>query len=117
MLTGKGDLPDMTDEKDTQEKPLEKMTATELREVAKKIPEIKGASGMKKDELLSAIKKAGGIEEEVVTKEDSTVKGLKGSIKEMKKKRADAIESGDSKNAKIFKKRISRLKKRTRRSA
>lgn len=104
----------MTDEKDTQEKPLEKMTATELREVAKEIPEIKGASGMKKDELLSAIQKASGVEEEVVTKGSSTINGLKSSIKEMKKKRADAIESGDSKTAKIMKRRISRLKKRTR---
>ena len=58
----------MTDEKETQEKPLEKMTATELREVAKEIPEITGASGMKKEELISAIKKARGIEEKVVAK-------------------------------------------------
>ena len=128
----------MTDEKETQEKPLEeeetpleaeetpleeeekpldKMTATELREVAKGIPGITGASGMKKDELLSAIKKARGIEEEVVTKRDGAVKELKSAIKELKKKRAEALESGDSKNAKIYKRRISRLKKRTRRSA
>jgi len=104
----------MTDKKETQEKPLEKMTATELREVAKEIPEITGASGMKKADLLSAIKKARGIEEEVVTTGDRTVKELKSSNKEMKKKRADAIESGDLKNAKILKRRISRLKKRTR---
>ena len=51
----------MTDEKETQEKPLEKMTATELREVAKEIPEITGASGMKKDELATVRNKRVGF--------------------------------------------------------
>jgi hypothetical protein len=107
----------MTDEKETQEKPLEKMTATELREVAKAMPEITGASGMKKEELIRAIKKARGIEEKTVAKSDASVKELKGSIKELKKKRAVALEGGDAKNAKILKRRISRLKRRTRRQA
>jgi hypothetical protein len=115
-LTRKGDLPDMTEEKTTEEKPLEKMTATELREIAKKTPEIKGTSGMKKAELFSAINKARGVKDEVVTKSDGSVRDLKRSIKELKKKRADAIESGDSKNATILKRRISRLKRKTRRS-
>jgi len=106
----------MTEEKTTKEKPLEKMTATELREIAKEIPEIKGASGMKKAELFSAINKARGVKEEVVTKSDGSVRDLKRSIKELKKKRADAIESGDLKNATILKRRISRLKRKTRRS-
>ena len=103
--------------KEVKEKPLEKMTAKELREVGKELPEITGVYGMNKAELISAIKKARGIEEEVVTKSDGAVKELKSVIKELKKKRAEALESGDSKNAKIFKRRISRLKKRTRRSA
>lgn len=107
----------MTEEKAEKEKPLEKMTATELREIAKEIPEITGASGMKKAELISAVKKARGIEEDVIITKDSSVRELKRTIKELKKKRAEAVESGDSKNAVILKKRISRLKKKTRRSA
>ncbi len=107
----------MTEEKTTEEKPLEKMTATELREIAKKIPEIKGVSGMKKAELLSAVKKARGIKEEKVTKSGGSVRDLKRSIKELKKKRADAIENGDLKTATILKRRISKLKRKTRRSA
>ena len=106
----------MTEKKTTEEKPLEKMTATELREIAKEIPEIKGTSGMKKAELFSAINKSRGVKDEVVTKSDGSVRDLKRSIKELKKKRADAIESGDSKNATILKRRISRLKRKTRRS-
>ena len=38
-----------------KEKPLEKMTAKELREVALEIPEIEGVHAMKKEELLEAI--------------------------------------------------------------
>jgi hypothetical protein len=49
------EMSDATQEKETPpEKALEKMTAKELREVAAGIPEITGAHGMKKDELLSA---------------------------------------------------------------
>ena len=48
----------------TEEKPLDKMTVKELREVGKEIPELTGVTAMKKDELLAAIKKARGIEDE-----------------------------------------------------
>ena len=44
-----------------KEKPLEKMTVKDLREMAKEMPEIVGVHGMKKDELISAIKKVKGI--------------------------------------------------------
>lgn len=41
----------------TKEVDLEKMNVTELREMASKIPEIKGEHSMKKEELIKAIKK------------------------------------------------------------
>ena len=47
--------------KEIKEKPLEKMTVKELREIAKEIPEITGVSGMNKAELFSAIQTAKGI--------------------------------------------------------
>ena len=47
--------------KDAKEKPLEKMTATELRGIAKETPGITGAHGMNKAELLAEIRKARGI--------------------------------------------------------
>ena len=51
----------MGDEKTiAKEKPLEKMTVIDLREMAKEIPEITGVHGMKKDDLIGAIKKAKG---------------------------------------------------------
>ena len=43
--------------KEAKEKPLEKMTAKELRDLAKEIPGITGAHGMNKPELLTEIKK------------------------------------------------------------
>jgi cell division protein FtsX len=45
-----------------KEKPLEKMTAKELRAIALEIPEIEGVHAMKKEELLEAIRKSRGVE-------------------------------------------------------
>ncbi|NNL42079.1 MAG: transcription termination factor Rho, partial [Desulfobacterales bacterium] len=47
-------------DKKTKEKPLDKLTVKELREIAKEIPEITGVHGMNKAELLDAIEKAKG---------------------------------------------------------
>ena len=43
-----------------EEKDLEKLTATKLREIAKQYDEITGASAMKKEELIIAIRTARG---------------------------------------------------------
>ena len=102
---------------ETTEKPLEKMTVKELREVAKDIPGIVGVHGMKKDELLVAIKEARGIKDEPVKKADASVKDIKDKIRALKAQRQAAIESKDKKMATIYKRKISRLKKKTRRAA
>ena len=49
------------EKKEFTEKPLDKMTVTELREIALEIPGITGVHGMKKPELLEAVKAAKGI--------------------------------------------------------
>jgi hypothetical protein len=103
--------------KEAKEKPLEKMTAKELREVAIEMPEITGVHGMNKPELINAIKLAKGIEIESVKKTDSTVREIKGKIKEFKAKRETLLESNDNKMAAIYKRRIIRLKKKTRKAA
>ena len=105
------------DKADVQEKPLEKMTVKELREMAKVIPGISGVHGMKKDELLVAIKEAKGLKEEPVKKVDSSTSELKSKIRSLKVQRQAALESKDKKMASIYKRRISRLKKKTRRKA
>ena len=105
------------DKADVKDKPLEKMTVKELREIAKDIPGITGVHGMKKDELLVAIKEAKGIKEEPVKKADSSKTELKAQIKSLKAQRQAALEAKDKKMATIYKRRISRLKKKTRRKA
>ena len=100
-----------------KEKPLEKMTVKELREMAKNIPGITGVHGMKKDDLIVEIKKAKGIKEEPIKKADASIADLKQKIKALKVQRREALEAKDKKNATIFKRRISRLKKKTRRAA
>ena len=77
------------------DKPLDKMTAKELREMAIGLPGITGAHGMNKPELISAIKQAKGIPEETV----------------MTKK------TDDAKMATRYRRQISKLKKKTRRAA
>ena len=102
---------------DAKEKPLEKMTVKELREIAKEIPGITGVHGMKKDELIVEVKKARGIKDEPVKKADASIADLKQKIKALKAQRREALEAKDKKKATIFKRRISRLKKKTRRAA
>jgi len=112
-------------EKVEKEKPLDKMTATELRELAREIPDITGAHAMKKEQLLEAIKKAKGIEDEkpVKTKEkealkrEVSVKELKGKIVLLKDEKKAARQSKDRKKVNILRRRINRLKKRSRKVA
>jgi len=98
-------------------KPLEKMTVKELREMAKEMPEISGVHGMKKEELIVAIKEVKGIKDEPAKKKDASIAEMKKKIKEFKSQRRACLEANDRKMATIFKRRISRLKKKTRRAA
>lgn len=99
-----------------KEKPLEKMTAKELRELALTIPNISGVHGMNKEELIATIKEARGITED--KKANATnVRDVKAQIQELKQKKTQAHESGDQKSYDLLRKKISRLKKRTRRAA
>jgi chromosome segregation ATPase len=100
-----------------KEKPLDKMTVKELREMAKDIPGITGVHAMKKDQLIVEIKKAKGIKDEPIKKADASIADLKQKIKALKAQRREALEAKDKKKATIFKRRISRLKKKTRRAA
>lgn len=103
--------------KEAKEKPLEKMTSKELRDVAKEIPEITGVHGMNKPELISAIKQARGIVEDTAKKSSSSVREIKKKTKELRAKREAALKANDNKMATIYRRRIIRLKKRTRRAA
>lgn len=103
--------------KQAKEKPLEKMTATELRELSKEIDGIVGAHGMNKPELISAIKKSRGIEETAGAQKSADIREIKKKIKELKIKRENAVEKEDANMASILRKKIIRLKKKTRKAA
>jgi hypothetical protein len=100
-----------------KEKPLEKMTAKELRDVALTIPEITGVHGMNKEEVLSAIKKARGIKEASGKKGDRSMRQLKEKIKELRGKKLESQEKNDKKAIDQLRRRIGRLKKKTRKAA
>ena len=110
-----------------KEKPLEKMTAKELREMALGLPGVHGVHAMKKEELITAIRAAKGItepepkrEKKVFVKKERvilTVAQLKQKVKELRAKREELLQQKDLKSAYILRKRISRLKKKTRRAA
>jgi DUF438 domain-containing protein len=93
------------------------MTVKELRKMAKEMPGIAGVHAMKKEELIVAIKDAKGIKTAPVKKADATIAVLKKKIKAMKAERQAALQAKDRKMATIYKRRISRLKKKTRRAA
>ncbi|MGQ9689580.1 MAG: Rho termination factor N-terminal domain-containing protein [Desulfobaccales bacterium] len=107
------------EKKDKKEKPLDKMTATELRKYALELGEITGVHGMNKEELLAAIKKVKGIVDEG-KKAAKTVnmRELKQKIKELRSMKAQAYEAGEpNKKINILRRRMNRLKKRTRKAA
>ncbi|NOY68697.1 MAG: transcription termination factor Rho [Deltaproteobacteria bacterium] len=106
-------------DKDKKKKPIEKMTAKELRDEAKEIPEITGAHGLNKSELLAAIRKAKGIEDPNAKKSrsDATVRSVKIKIRDLKEKRTALHQEGNRKMADIYRRKISRLKKKTRQLA
>ncbi len=104
-------------------KPLDKMTAIELREVAVLIEGVTGASAMKKEELLSLIKEAWGIAEEEApaarktVRPGVTVKDLKEKVARFKEEKAAARQAEDRPRVEILRRRINRLKKQTRKAA
>jgi protein-arginine kinase activator protein McsA len=104
-----------------EEKPLDKMTVLELREIAKEISDVTGVTAMKKEQLISIIKKHRGIEEEKpggkkVAKVALTVQELKQKIVVLKADKKSIIEKHDRKKATVLRRRINRLKKRIRKT-
>ena len=107
-----------------KEKPLEKLTAKELREMAMGLPGIHGVHAMKKEELITAIRAAKGLPEPEKTERKVFVKkvkvvlkpaDLKKRVQELRAKREEALQKRDWKTAEILKRKISRTKKMTRR--
>lgn len=105
--------------KEKKEKPLDKMTATELRKYALDLGEITGVHGMNKEELLAAIKKVKGIAEEgKKAAKTVNVRELKEKVKELRARKDAAYEAGEpNRKINLLRRQMNRLKKRTRKAA
>lgn len=101
--------------KEKADKPLETKTVKELREEALKLGTVQGVHGMNKEELLAILRKAKGIPEPE-KKKSAGVRELKKKISELKKLRDQERSEGASRSRlEVLRRKISRLKKQTRR--
>ena len=105
------------EEKSSKEKSLEELGAKELRELALAIEGLTGVQVMNKSEMISEIKKARGIAEKPAKKYAVGVRRLKTGISELRAKKLEAKEGGNLKLADSYRRRISNLKKKTRKCA
>jgi hypothetical protein len=109
-------------EKVAEEKPLDKMTAPELRDIAKGIPGVTGVHAMKKNELLVIVKEFREIKDEAPAKKKKdkvtlSSKELKLKIVQFREEKTKALEAKDKKMVAILRRRINRMKKKTRKAA
>lgn len=101
-----------------KERSLEKLTVKELKEMALAMGGITGVTAMKKEELLTAIKEAKGIPiQKTREKPVDTIVNIKKQMRELRVKRAELREAGKGEKTGLLKKRLSRMKKKTRRLA
>jgi len=112
------------EEKIKEGRELDRMTAPELKEIAMKIEGVTGAHAMKKEELLKIIKAARGIPEEEVVKKAKkepaaavSVAALKQKVRQLKAEKVAARGADDRKKVNVLRRRINRMKKRTKRVA
>ncbi len=111
-------------EETVEEKPLDKMTVPELKEIAKQIPGVTGASAMKKAELLSIVKEHRGIKDEEPEKKKTKKPGktalgpkeLKLKIVQLREEKEKARDVKDKDKVDILRRRINRMKKKTRKA-
>lgn len=108
-----------------EEKSLEKMTVKELRAIAMAMPRSIAVHDMKKDELIAFINEARGIkdhetvraEKKIVKKIKLTKSEMKRKIKKLKDEKKEAQATNNMGKSDFLRRRISHLKKQTRRFA
>lgn len=101
-------------------KPLDKMTAKELRElVMEKMPQIVGASGMTKDQLLQEIKEFLGLEDDESggNPYKDQIASCKRKIKELRAQKAELQGAESKQEREKYRKQIKKIKRLTRRLA
>ena len=102
--------------KEKKEKPLEKYTIKELREEALGIEGIQGVHGMNKEELLVLLREHKGIPEPQKKRKTKSVRDIKKKVADLKETRnRERAEGASRTRLNILRRKISRLKKQTRR--
>lgn len=102
------------------DKPLDKLTIKELREIAMEIPHTTAIHDMKKEELIAFISEARGIKTEGPRQPTKAVKiklskqEIKAKIRELKVLKEKALEERNRKESRVLRHRISKLKKLSR---
>ncbi|MDH3216180.1 MAG: hypothetical protein OEN01_07805 [Candidatus Krumholzibacteria bacterium] len=103
---------------------LEEMTVIQLRDEAKKFPDVKGVAAMKKDELVTLVAERLGLEKTATKPKPKKVAGskmdkktIKKMMLELKEQRNSARSGKDKKKIVMFRKRIHALKRRLRKIA
>lgn len=93
---------------------LKHRTVADLREIAKGIDHeaVKGYTQMNKEHLLVAISNALGIKHEHHDVVGVDKAAIKAQIKELKKKREEALSAHDNAQLKVVRRTIHRLKRR-----
>jgi hypothetical protein len=106
------------EKKEKKEKPLDRMTAKELREYALTLGEIVGVHGMNKEELIATIKEFKGITDETKKVKTVNVRELKEKVNTLRQSKIEAVAAQEGRaKINILRKRINRLKKKTRKTA
>lgn len=102
-------------EKDEKkEKPLYEWTMKELREEALKIPNVQGVHGMNRQEIVEALRIEKGLPASEKKKTDS-VRQFKEKTRALMVKRDEERSTGATRSRlNILRKKISRIKKKTR---
>lgn len=98
---------------------LKSKTVAQLREIAAEIEHeaVKGYTQLNKEHLLEALCKALNIDKQEhheVVEIDKT--RIKAKIRELKKKRNEALAQGDHKNLKLYRRQIHRLNRKIRKT-
>ncbi|MBW1679598.1 MAG: Rho termination factor N-terminal domain-containing protein [Deltaproteobacteria bacterium] len=101
-----------------EEKDLEKLTATKLREIAKQYEGITGVHAMKKEDLIRAIREARGKPKKLVKKDKTqSISKTKKEIKTLKEHKKAAQEKKDKKEVSLLRKKIKKYRRLTRKIA
>ena len=95
---------------------LAKLTVAKLREMAQEYPDVKGVTGLRKEQLVDLLADKMGIEKphKVVVGIDK--KTIKAGIRALKKERDKALEAKDHAELKKVRRKLSRLRRKLHRA-